>query len=234
MKIKQQNCKILALFTIVDYSVGCTVSDLFLTNGVSINLLTHGHGAANAEIYDLLGFGEPKKAIIISVLTEPMAHHILKSLRTEINLNKPGTGIAFTVPINGISSALSQLCSFSEAKVNCESEGVPMTQNEPYDLIITIVNNGYFSQVMEVATAAGANGGTLIHGRGLTTQEATKFLGITIQPEKDIVMILAPHDKKQTIMENIIQEVGLSTAGKGICFSLPVSTALGLGTHSIS
>jgi nitrogen regulatory protein PII len=231
--MEQQNCNVQALITVVDYSLGQTVAELFQKNELPITMLTHGHGAANEEIYDILGFGEPKKAVIISVLTVSMAHHIFQVLRTKINLNKPGTGIAFTVPINGISRVLSQLCISSNTKINCESESVSMISNEPYDLIVTIVNAGYFSQVMEVAKAAGANGGTLLHARGLTTEESAKFLGITIQPEKDIVLILAAHENKQKIMENIAHEVGLSTEGKGICFSLPVSAAIGLGKFTI-
>ncbi len=105
-----------------------------------------------------------------------------------------------------------------------------MMQKEPYDLILSIVSGGLFSEVMDVAKAAGATGGTLVHARGVGSEEAAKFLGITIQPEKDIVMILSPHENRQKIMETITHKFGLSTKGKGICFSLPVSAALGLET----
>ena len=81
---------------------------------------------------------------------------------------------------------------------------------------------------MEAAKAAGATGGTLVHARGLGSKEAIKYLGITMQPEKDLVLILAPADKRHAIMENITREVGLNTPGKGICFSLPVNSARGL------
>jgi len=80
---------------------------------------------------------------------------------------------------------------------------------------------------MALATA-GATGGTLLHGLGLGSKEAEKFLGITIQPEKDVILILAPQAKKARIMEEITHEAGLNTTGRGICFSLPVNTALGL------
>ncbi|HHU29978.1 MAG TPA: P-II family nitrogen regulator [Firmicutes bacterium] len=94
--------------------------------------------------------------------------------------------------------------------------------------MISIVNSGYFEQVMEAAKTAGATGGTLIHARGLGAKEAVKYLGITIQPEKDLVLILAPREKRHAIMENMTHEVGLNTPGKGIiCFSLPVNQAIG-------
>ncbi|NLH96364.1 MAG: P-II family nitrogen regulator, partial [Clostridiaceae bacterium] len=94
--------------------------------------------------------------------------------------------------------------------------------------IVTIVNSGFFDQVMSAAKKAGATGGTVVHARGLGSKEAMKYLGITIQPEKDLVLILAPRDRKLAIMESIMHEVGLNTAGTGICFSLPVDSAIGI------
>ncbi len=227
------NNKIQALVTIVDYSKREQVEAIFLDHKIPLNLVTHGHGSASQEIYDILGFGEPKKTIILSILTEAMTRLILHHMKVEIDLNKPGTGIAFTVPINGCSSLLTNLCSSSDMNKSLESEAIPMEHNDNYDLILTVVNNGDFNHVMEVARASGAKGGTLVHARGLTSEETSKFLGITIQPEKEIIMILATHESKHKIMENITKEMGLSTSYKGFCFSVPVSSALGLGIHNI-
>ena len=222
--------RIQLLTTIVDYSLGHKFIDIYRKGEVPISLILHGNGAANSEIYDILGFGEPKKAIILSILTETMAQWMLHDLRVKMKFNKPGTGIAFTISLSSCSSILSQCCSTAESKAQTEREEIHMMQKEPYDLILSIVSGGLFSEVMDVAKAAGATGGTLVHARGVGSEEAAKFLGITIQPEKDIVMILSPHENRQKIMETITHKFGLSTKGKGICFSLPVSAALGLGT----
>ena len=57
--------------------------------------------------------------------------------------------------------------------------------------------------------------GTLVHARfGLKGSD--KYLGITIQRRKTLSN-LAPQKNKLAIMENITREVGLNTAGKGIC-----------------
>ena len=103
-----------------------------------------------------------------------------------------------------------------------------MELKNPYDLIVTIVDRGHSDLVMNAAKAAGATGGTLLHGLGLGSKEAEKFLGISIQPEKDVILILTPQEKKPRIMKRITQEAGLNTPGRGICFSLPVNAALGL------
>ena len=63
---------------------------------------------------------------------------------------------------------------------------------------------------------------------GLGGEEAAKFLGISIQPEKDVVFIVVGKDDRDEVMKNIMEEAGIMTENKGICFSLPVDTALGL------
>ena len=92
----------------------------------------------------------------------------------------------------------------------------------------THLNSGYFDQVMDAAKAAGASGGTLIHARSLGSKEAEKYLGITMQPEKELVLILAPQEKRHAIMERITAETGLNTEARGSCFSLPVNSVMGL------
>ena len=96
------------------------------------------------------------------------------------------------------------------------------------EMILTVVNKGEFETVMEAAKGAGATGGTMLHGRGLGGSEAEKFLGITINPEKDIVMILTPSANKHNIMKAINEALTIGKAGNGICFALPVNSAYGL------
>ena len=82
--------------------------------------------------------------------------------------------------------------------------------------------------VMTAAKKAGAMGGTTISGRGLETEKVIKFLGISIVPEKDVILILAPDEIKNNIMNSIVEDCGLKTEGAGICFSLPVEDAVGI------
>lgn len=214
-----------AVVSIVDYRYADKVSQLYLKNSVPLNLITHGHGSATSDILDYLGIGETKKGVIVSLATSKAAKCILNKLDSEMNFDKPGTGIAFTVPLSSASNFLSSICVKSEIE-NKEVDNY--MYGCEYELIMTIVTKGNFNDVMDAAKSAGATGGTLIHARGLGTEEAAKFLGITIQPEKDLVMIIAPKKNKQSIMEAIVKKAGLSTDGKGISFSLPVDSAIGL------
>lgn len=46
----------------------------------------------------------------------------------------------------------------------------------------------------------------MARARGLSSEEAEKFLHITIQPEKDVVLILTAAAQKQSIMKAICNE----------------------------
>ncbi|MBQ8322918.1 MAG: P-II family nitrogen regulator [Clostridia bacterium] len=97
-----------------------------------------------------------------------------------------------------------------------------------HEAIFCIVNSGFSEAVMDAAKKFGARGGTVINARGTAGKDAEKFFGITVQQEKEIVMILVPQDKKENILRALYEEVGLNTAGQGIAFSLPVDSVVGV------
>ena len=97
-----------------------------------------------------------------------------------------------------------------------------------YKCILAIVNNGFSEEAMEAAKACGARGGTVLHGRGTISKEAEKFFNISIQPEKEIVMILAKKDEVDGIPKGLYNAIGTSSAAQGIVFALPVDETLGL------
>lgn len=227
--VKQPETRLDALITIIDHRLENALVNVYKSNGFPILLLTHGRGTAKSVIYEILGYDALKKAVSISVQTKKTTKYLLKEISHRIDFSKPGTGIALTINLSSISSALSKICVQAEENLELGSEDMVFMSKEPYHLVITIVNSGFFDQVMAAAKKAGAKGGTVVHARGLGSKEAQKYLGITIQPEKDLVLILTPRDRKSPIMESIMHEVGLNTAGTGICFSLPVDSAIGIG-----
>ena len=103
-----------------------------------------------------------------------------------------------------------------------------MNQENKFEVIFCIVNHGFTDVVMEAAKKNGARGGTIMNARGTATEETEKFYGIAITPEKEIVMIIVEHEKKDSIMKAIYDEAGLSSLGQGIVFSLPISYVAGM------
>ena len=97
-----------------------------------------------------------------------------------------------------------------------------------YEAVFCIVNDGFSDVVMDAAREAGARGGTVIHARGTANKEAEKFFKITIQPEKEIVMILVPADIKDDVLRAIYRNAGLKTEGQGIAFSVAVDDVVSM------
>jgi hypothetical protein len=91
-----------------------------------------------------------------------------------------------------------------------------------FELVICIVNAGFSQIVVEAARKAGARGGTILRARGSANPEAEEFFGVTIQPDKELVLILVPASIKDEVLTTVYKESGLSQEGQGIAFSLPV------------
>ena len=95
-------------------------------------------------------------------------------------------------------------------------------------MIVVIVNKGFAGDVMDVARAHGATGGTILSGRGTGGEKAKQFFSISLQEEKEVVLILVKEELRADIMRAIGGEFGLDSPGRGIVFSLPVEETIGL------
>ena len=97
-----------------------------------------------------------------------------------------------------------------------------------HEVIVCIVNAGFSEAVMDAAKEYGARGGTVVFARGTASKDAESFFKITVQPEKEMVMILVPKEIKDDILHALYKNVGLNTRGQGIAFSMPVDSVVGL------
>ena len=101
----------------------------------------------------------------------------------------------------------------------------------PMLLSVTVVDRGNGASVVRAAREAGAEGATTLLGAGTGIHETRKLLGIPIQPEKDVVLILAP----QTIMSRVVDAIealcDLDKPATGVSFVLPVLDVRGIHHH---
>ena len=103
-----------------------------------------------------------------------------------------------------------------------------MNEQFNHEVIFCIVNAGFSDAVMDAAREFGAKGGTVLHARGTANPEAEKLFNITVQPEKEIVVIIVKSEQKDPILKNLYQKVGLKPPGYGIAFSMPVTDVVGI------
>ena len=97
--------------------------------------------------------------------------------------------------------------------------------NKNYKLIVTIVNKGKAGKVVDVSNKAGAFGGTTLFAHGAAVR---LLLGISIEPEKEIVLTVIEESKAQTVLDAIVTELELTEANKGIAFVLSLDQVVGI------
>lgn len=95
-------------------------------------------------------------------------------------------------------------------------------------LIVTIVKKGWGDKVLEASMRAGAEGGTIMLGRGVGVHEKKKIMGIAIEPEKEIVLSVTYPDRNEAILKEIVQAADLEKPGAGIAFVIPIERVVGV------
>lgn len=100
------------------------------------------------------------------------------------------------------------------------------------ELITVIIPKGKASKVIKGAKEAGAEGATVFHGRGTGVHEGTKRLGINIEPEKEIVLIVVPEAIRRDVVDSVTEAVDMNQSGTGIGFVVSVAEMFGVN-HKI-
>ncbi|MCI9124158.1 MAG: transposase [Eubacterium sp.] len=203
--------------------------DLFQKGMVPVQYRMHAQGTASSEMMDMLGLGGVEKDLAISILPRPFASRMLKKLQQKLHLGMPNTGIAFTVAMSGCSSHMIRLMETLPEQEHAAGKDEWENMEKTYCAIMAIVNQGFSGEVMNVARPMGAAGGTVFHSRRVGSEEATQFWGISIQEEREVVLILAEKDDKKDIMKAINGRCGMGSEAQGVVLSLPVDEIIGIG-----
>lgn len=185
-------------------------------------------GTARSSVLDYLGLGETEKKIVISLFPERAEEAVFKEIRENMHLYLAGKGICFTVPLTGASAIVANALRKSVPDTEKNGGKKVKTQRE-YCLIVTAMQKGFAEEAMEAARAAGAAGGSVLTAATLGDKKAEQLIGVTLQKETDVLLILAKNDGKDAITEAILKKVGLKTDGGGVVFTLPVDSIAGVG-----
>ncbi len=186
-----------------------------------------GKGTGIREIKFFFGIVvEPEKEIILTLISVEKADDVLKAVISAGKMDKPGYGIAFVINVK-TTAGICHARMLARA-TNESLRGMPVEHDILYDLIVTIINKGESEKVVEASKKAGASGGTIIFGRGTGVHEHAKLFGITIEPEKEIVLTLIERKNTDVVLETIVREARLDKPGKGIAFVMEVEQVAGI------
>ncbi|SDO27739.1 P-II family nitrogen regulator [Alkalicoccus daliensis] len=167
-----------------------------------------------------------EKEVILTLIPEDILPQVVEEITNKAKLNEPGHGIGFILEIRktiGIAHM--------EYEENVKEELDEMTDDihhKGFDLIITIVDKGNSGKVIDASSRGGAEGGTVINGRGSGIHEKAKLFSIQIEPEKDVVLTLIKKAQTKEVLKAIEEDVRINEPGRGISFVLPVEETVGI------
>ncbi len=195
--------------------------------GIGRGIVMIGRGTVKSSVVlNLLGIKSQKREVVSFYIRKERVNEILDYFSRELNMEKPGHGIAFTTPIL---LALGNLEPPIEG--NTKIDGIVVKHREEilmFKKLTVIVDRGKADEVMDIARKAGVRGGTILHGRGAGAEIATKLFGVEIEPEKELVTILTPEKLVDKVVEAITKGLNLEKPGKGVLFVEPVLETRGL------
>jgi len=204
---------------IVDHTKGSRVLKIARKHNVKSGTIFIGKGTVKNRILELLDLNDSRKEIVILGAESSLADNAVKQISKELAFHKPGHGIAFTLPLEQVFGTRT----FAHHNEETTTEGSHM-----YHAIITIVEKGIAADVISAANEAGARGGTIIHARGSGVHETQVLFAMPIEPEKEIVLIIAETSLTEPITNAIREAVGIDEPGKGIILVSGIEEVFGL------
>lgn len=180
-------------------------------------------------------FGLPathEKDIVFIAIDGSLEDAVAEAVSRAGKLGIPGHGLGFTVHLNkllGVQHLSDRINYVKMKKGGHAMKSAP----EHFQLIVTIVNSGDSEKVVAAAAKAGAEGGTILTGRGTGVNEQQKFMNFTIDPEKDVVLTLVPESYTDAVVDSIQHAIDLYAPGKGIAFLIDVEKVFGVNHSSL-
>lgn len=218
MKVKKLP-SIYMIVTIVDRGLGSKVLDIARESGVHGGTVFLGRGTANHTILDYLGLNDKKKELVILIANEDEGEIAINNISRELEFDEPNKGIAYIEEVNNVWGTRSCVSGHREYE---EGEEVM------YNAIYTIVDRGKADEVIDAAQEGGSMGGTVIHARGSGIGQRQKVFNITIEPEKEIVLILSKVETTESIVNSIREKMDIDEPGKGIIYVTNVKKTYGI------
>ena len=207
--------------SVVNSGIGSKVLKKAKQHGAKGGTIFLGNGTVkNNKLLEFLDLTDIRKEIVIMIVEKEPAAGILKALNTEMDFRKPNHGIAF-------SFSLSNYIGTKHCEYYKSNDDKAVSQSV-YNAIFTVVEKGRAEEVVDAATKAGAKGGTIINARGSGINDTGTLFTMPIEPEKEIVLILAENAITEAITAAIRTDLEIDEPGNGIIFIVGLDETYGL------
>ncbi|MDE7318491.1 MAG: hypothetical protein K2N46_02020 [Lachnospiraceae bacterium] len=232
------------MVSIVERRRGKDIIKLYDREGVTFHYQTVGRGTATSEIMDILGLESRDKDIVISLAAESLINQLVYRMSNELRGSIDTKGIFFDLPLTGMSNMIAAAFSlsvpepkkdpaprltetllekaFPSEQQDTGKEEPAMSSENRHSLILISVNQGYTETVLDTARTFGARGGTILRARWSGVKALESYHGISLQTEKEIIVIIVPNDLRNRIMDEVNKKHGLKTNAQAIVCSMKV------------
>ena len=135
------------MVTITGRDQGERFSSMHKSEKIPVILVALGKGTASSEVLDCLGLEESDKIVLFTAVTGDVWKHVKKGMETKLNIDVPGTGISFIVPVSSMGGQKS--LRFLLAGQEFEKEEEAVLKDTEYELVIVVSDFGYTNMVMD-------------------------------------------------------------------------------------
>ena len=184
-----------------------------------------GRTLGNSALLQALSLADVQQDIVFTLLG-PECDTVIAAIRKAAGENpKKLGGVAVLLEVSGMT-----IRRLDVQSQNAPADGAGRKKMESgYELITVIINSGYADDVMAAARKAGATGGTILNARGTGTEEDVRFFGITLVPEKEMLLIVTAKEKTADILRAVGSVPALTEPGGGIAYTMNVEKFIVLG-----
>ena len=218
------------LIVVTRHGAGDRVAAVARGAGARGGTILTGRGTVANRLLQLLCLADTEKDLVFVLAPPGGMPGIVTALRSSPEVFRKTTGIGIVLDVTAVFRSAWQAAGAPAA----EPQGEAMketTGREPtgHQLIFAIVNAGYADDLMAAARSAGATGGTILKARGTGTEADASFFGITIVPEKEVLLVLAASEAAPAICEAVRAAPCLEEPGSGIIFCVGAEDFFPLG-----
>ena len=215
------------MLTIIKRNEAKEFTEFFLKRGAAPVYCTLCQGAATSETLSIFGLEECEKLMLQSVVSHDKMKELNYALVRDMSIDLAGKGISLSIPLSSIAS---RRLLDSIAK-ECQTDAPPhLESNErkhTMELIVSICSKGNTDNIMKLARAEGATGGTIVKAKGTASAGTDKFFGMSISDEKEIVYIVSKKELRNGIMKAIASYTEQDADTHPVVFSLPITDTAG-------
>ena len=194
------------LYSFLEKKRSNTLMDEYKKLGFSGGTFTFGNGAATSMLWRLVGFEGPERAVLINLVDKKMLEEYMEH---EDEIKKKVYFQSALVPLDR--EAVSEVLNKEEILM------------DDLSFVQVICNKGFALEIMEKARSLGAEGGTILQGKGTAREEDEVFFGHKLVKEKEILLIIVSSQVEKQVVDGIENMECMKGDGAGIVYALPIS-----------